>query len=344
MIRNTVDHAIRTQEALHWRQAGPKDVRPALRQSTAFPRCTTAVSPPLTVSCWMAEIERRLGRGRPVGGLVVVGTQTLEQSLDIDADLLITDLCPADVLLQRIGRLHRHWQNDGARPDGLRPSPAVSSLTPGDDLSPLLSSGGSANGLGPHGGVYRNLHILEATRRLVDQHPQWRIPEMNRELVEMATHPEDAWSESPRNWERSGRNTPSAPPAATSPMCKPREMTHRPARQDPYYTDKRTTAPYPEVGTTKITDTHPAWATTGWKSRSNRRRPAPLTHHAPSTASSAIDAVAARASSHRKSTEPTRGRRRVRVQRRRPALPLRSLWACGVRSHISHRRTLMNRV
>ena len=120
---------------------------------------------------------------------MVVGTQTLEQSLDIDADLLITDLCPADVLLQRIGRLHRHWQNDGARPDNYT-EPRCIALTPGDDLSPLLSSGGSANGLGPHGGVYRNLHILEATRRLVDQHPQWRIPEMNRELVEMATHPE----------------------------------------------------------------------------------------------------------------------------------------------------------
>jgi CRISPR-associated endonuclease/helicase Cas3 len=55
---------------------------------------------------WMERLGKN-GASRPQG-CILVATQVIEQSVDIDADLLVTDLAPVDLILQRLGRLHRH--------------------------------------------------------------------------------------------------------------------------------------------------------------------------------------------------------------------------------------------
>lgn len=151
-------------------------------------------------------IESRLGKKRPDGSCIVIGTQTLEQSLDIDADVLITDLCPMDVLLQRIGRLHRHCRSKAQRPVDYQTAQTWVLTPKNNDLTPMLSH--AAHGLGRFrdgGGVYPDLRIIEATHRLIVEHPNIQVPRDNRLLVEGATHPDqlqviqqemgDAWEQ-----------------------------------------------------------------------------------------------------------------------------------------------------
>lgn len=137
-------------------------------------------------------VETQLGKQRhDFKGRVIIGTQTLEQSLDIDADLLISDLCPMDVLLQRLGRLHRHARPNEERPEGFR-QPRAWVLTPlGNDVTPMLKR--ARNGLGRFhdgGGVYPDLRMIEATKRLIEAQASRQIPADNRVLVEHATHTE----------------------------------------------------------------------------------------------------------------------------------------------------------
>lgn len=133
-------------------------------------------------------IEEAFGKKREGGGCVAIATQTVQQSLDLDADWMATDLCPMDVLLQRVGRLHRHDERE--RPEGFERA-ALRVLTPADrDLSALIDGRGRAFGGYGIGSVYEDLRVLEATWQELSARTHIRIPGDNRQLVEASTHPE----------------------------------------------------------------------------------------------------------------------------------------------------------
>jgi CRISPR-associated endonuclease/helicase Cas3 len=125
------------------------------------------------------QVLSALGPAGQRTGMVVVSTQTCEQSLDIDAELLVTDAVPADVLLQRLGRLHRHRT-------GTSPTAVVLEPGPWDER---VTKDGVAHGAPGHGWawVYSPLAVRETVEWL---RPRGRVvvPDDVRAMVETATH------------------------------------------------------------------------------------------------------------------------------------------------------------
>ena len=137
-------------------------------------------------------LERAFGK-ECRAGVVAVTTQTAEQSLDICADRLVTDIVPGDVLLQRIGRLHRHAL---ARPAGFE-TPTVEVLVPTvEELARHVREKGDVGGQTPMGlgRIYRNMLGVLATQRWLAERDTLDVPGDNRALVEAATHDESLYA------------------------------------------------------------------------------------------------------------------------------------------------------
>ena len=125
------------------------------------------------------EVLQRYGKKRKAGGRILVATQVVEQSLDLDFDWMVTQLCPMDLLFQRLGRLHRHKRQ---RPNGFE-SPRCIVLTADKD-----NYGGSE-------AIYCKA-ILWRTQQLLQEHTELLFPNVYRPLIEQV-YDEAPWKNEP---------------------------------------------------------------------------------------------------------------------------------------------------
>lgn len=106
---------------------------------------------------------------------IVVATQVIEQSLDLDFDYMISDLAPVDLLIQRAGRLHRHKQNQAVRPNMLA-LPVMAICKPDEQ--------GDLPDFGLDGKIY-DLSILLRTWKLLSEKTEITLPDHVSDLIEV---------------------------------------------------------------------------------------------------------------------------------------------------------------
>ena len=119
---------------------------------------------------------------------LLVSTQVVEQSVDLDADLLITELAPTDMLFQRLGRLWRHPRNH--RPL-LQPEVwIIEESVPFEALRVEPDEKALCKALGKKANVYAP-YVLLRTLELWHDQPEVRVPGDIRRWLEATYQPRD---------------------------------------------------------------------------------------------------------------------------------------------------------
>lgn len=136
----------------------------------------------------------RLGKERaPDGrGSVLIATQVVEQSVDIDLDFIVTDLAPTDMLLQRMGRLWRHERADRAAAE---PEFWINAPT----LDRAASTRELKTAFGKSGLVYAPYVLLRSAEAFAAR-ASIILPDEIREVLE-ATYAERPAEDEPPGWQ-----------------------------------------------------------------------------------------------------------------------------------------------
>lgn len=128
-------------------------------------------------------------------GRVLVATQVVEQSLDLDFDVMISDLAPIDLLIQRAGRLQRHNRDalGTLLPHGQQDQRGIPTLTV---FSPVLTDEPKSDWYGqlfPKAQfVYPHTLVLWRTSQILARMRGWTMPEDARTLLEFVYDETDA--------------------------------------------------------------------------------------------------------------------------------------------------------
>ncbi|MGR3981429.1 CRISPR-associated helicase/endonuclease Cas3 [Pseudoalteromonas sp. 1181_04] len=143
-----------------------------------------------------ARIEKQIldiyGKHAGRQGRILVATQVVEQSLDLDFDLLVSQIAPIEFLMQRMGRLWRHDRiNTELSPRSTRiKQPTFITLLPDQPISSWKTHYQGS------GFVYRNIRVLYRTNQYLNKNSKLTFPDCYRDAIEYV-HNEQAYTEEP---------------------------------------------------------------------------------------------------------------------------------------------------